>query len=169
MPSLRAVVSGFFAGRRKARSRNEWGKCSDAARTICGGGERFCECRESCRASLRARITCQRSELRLRKTGSLGQAPRAGPTPAASPSFFPLDGDVGHGLALFRDSFTGTPNVGFGYSDSGARDYRIGWRLTSAVEGDPGFEANLDATRREAANDNHAAEHAVMLKSLMRW
>ncbi len=41
-------------------------------------------------------------------------------------------------------------------------------RVTSAVEGDPGFEVNLDATRREAANDNDA-EHGVMLRSSIRW
>ena len=79
-----------------------------------------------------------------------------------------FDAEVGYGLALWGDRFTGTPNVGFGLSDT-ARDYRIGWRLTSAVRGDPGFEVSLDATRREAANDNGDAEHGVMLRSLVRW
>ena len=85
-----------------------------------------------------------------------------------------LEGELGYGLSLFGDRFTGTPNVGFGFSD-GARDYRIGWRLTSAVRGDAGFEVNLDATRRETANDNGAlagpglAEHGVMLRGTMRW
>ena len=78
-----------------------------------------------------------------------------------------LDGEVGYGMALMGDRFTGTPNVGFGMSET-AREYRMGWRLTSAVSGDPGFEISLDATRREAVNDNDA-EHGVMLKSLMRW
>ena len=79
-----------------------------------------------------------------------------------------LRGEMGYGMALFGDRFTGTPNLGFGMSDGGARDYRIGWRLTSAVEGDPGFEVNLDAIRREAANDNDA-EHGVMLRGRIRW
>ena len=78
-----------------------------------------------------------------------------------------LQGEMGYGMALLGDRFTGTPNVGFGMSDT-AREYRMGWRLTSADPGDPGFEIGLDATRREAANDN-APEHGVMLKSLMRW
>ena len=78
-----------------------------------------------------------------------------------------LDGEVGYGMALLGDRFTGTPNVGFGMSEA-AREYRMGWRLTSAVLGDPGFEVSLDATRREAANDNDA-EHGVMLRSLFRW
>ncbi len=78
-----------------------------------------------------------------------------------------FDAEAGYGLALFGDRFTGTPNVGFGLSET-AREYRMGWRLTSAVEGDPGFEVSLDATRREAVNDN-AAEHGVMLRSTIRW
>ena len=72
------------------------------------------------------------------------------------------------GMALFGDRFTGTPHVGFGLSDT-AREYRMGWRLTSAVRGDPGFEVSLDATRREAANANEPAEHGVMLRSQIRW
>ena len=79
-----------------------------------------------------------------------------------------FDAEVGYGMALLGDRFTGTPNLGFGLSGDGARDLRLGWRLTSAVAGDPGFEVSLDATRREAANDN-AAEHGVMLRSLIRW
>ena len=79
-----------------------------------------------------------------------------------------LEGELGYGLPLFGDRFTGTPNVGFGLSDT-ARDWRIGWRLTSAVRGDPGFEVNLDATRREAANGNEPAEHGVMLRGAIRW
>jgi len=82
-----------------------------------------------------------------------------------------FDAELGYGMALFGDRFTGTPNVGFGMSEA-AREYRMGWRLTSAVRGDPGFEVNLDATRREAVNDNGSgsgAEHGVMLRSVVRW
>ena len=79
-----------------------------------------------------------------------------------------LEGEVGYGLALFGDRFTGTPNLGFGLSDT-ARDWRIGWRLTSAARGDPGFEAHLDATRRERAHGDEPPEHAVMLTGVARW
>ncbi len=79
-----------------------------------------------------------------------------------------LNAELGYGLPLFGDRFTGTPNVGFGLSDT-SRDYRIGWRLTSAVRGDPGFEVNLDATRREPANDNGSVEHGLMLRGSIRW
>ena len=73
-----------------------------------------------------------------------------------------------YGLAAFGGHFTGTPNVGFGLSDA-ARDYRIGWRLTSAVRGVSGFELNLDATRREAANGGEPPEHGVMLRGALRF
>ncbi len=83
-----------------------------------------------------------------------------------------LEGELGYGLPLLGDRFTGTPNVGIGLLGTGARDYRIGWRLTSAMRNDPGFEVNLDAMRREAANGNGAGvapEHGVMLRATMRW
>ena len=79
-----------------------------------------------------------------------------------------FDAEVGYGMALWGDRFTGTPNVGFGLSET-AREYRMGWRLTSAVRGDPGFEVSLDATRREAANDDGKAEHTLMLRSAVTW
>ena len=79
-----------------------------------------------------------------------------------------LTAEAGYGMALFGGGFTGTPNFGLGLADGGARDWRLGWRLTSAVEGDPGFEVNLDAVRREAADDA-APEHGVMLRGTVRW
>ncbi len=78
-----------------------------------------------------------------------------------------LEGEIGYGLAMFGGRFTGTPNLGFGLSEVGARDYRIGWRLTSAIEGFSGFEVNLDATRKEPANA--PVEHGVMLRAAVRW
>ena len=79
-----------------------------------------------------------------------------------------LDAEVGYGMALFTGRFTGTPNLGLGLSDT-AREMRMGWRLTSAVLNNPGFEVSLDATRREPANSNEPPEHGVMLRSAVRW
>ena len=79
-----------------------------------------------------------------------------------------LEGEVGYGLAAFGGAFTGTPNLGFGLSDS-ARVYRLGWRLTPAARGDSGFEVNLDATRREAAGDDAVPEHAIRLELGVRF
>ena len=83
-----------------------------------------------------------------------------------------LQGELGYGLPLFGDRFTGTPNLGFGLTGTGARDYRIGWRLTSALPDDPGFEVSLDATRKEPATTNGPApppEHGVTLHGTIRW
>ena len=67
---------------------------------------------------------------------------------------------------MFGGGCTGTPHLGFGLSETG-RDYRLGWRLTSALRGDPGFEIGLAATRREAANAD--AEHGIALRGVIRW
>ena len=79
-----------------------------------------------------------------------------------------LEGEIGYGIALRGGGFTGTPNLGFGLSDGGTRDWRVGWRLTSAVPRDPGFAVNLDAMRKEPANDA-APEHGVLLNGTLRW
>ena len=76
-----------------------------------------------------------------------------------------LDVEVGYGTAV-SGGFTGTPNVGFGLTDA-ARTWRMGWRLTPPP-GAGGFELNLDAISREAADDGDA-EHGAMLKGLIRW
>ena len=78
------------------------------------------------------------------------------------------EGEMGYGLALFGDRFTGTPNLGAGFSET-ARAWRAGWRLTSVVPNDPGFEVNLDATRKEAVGGTAPPEHGVTLKGTIRW
>ena len=77
-----------------------------------------------------------------------------------------LEAELGYGIAMFDGGFTGTPHLGVGLTETG-RDYRLGWRLTSARRGDPGFEINLDATRSEAANAD--AEHGIALRGVIRW
>ena len=80
-----------------------------------------------------------------------------------------LQAEAGYGLPLAGGRFTGTPNVGLGLADGGARDWRIGWRLTSAVPDDSGFELTLDALRREAAGGATPPDHGLMLRGAMRW
>ena len=79
-----------------------------------------------------------------------------------------LQGELGYGLAAFGGGFTGTPNVGFGLTDT-AREVRLGWRLTPVAQDRSGFELNLDAMRRESAGDDTAPEHGVMLRGAIRW
>ena len=78
-----------------------------------------------------------------------------------------LSGELGYGLPAFGGGFTGTPNLGFGLSSDGARDWRLGWRLTPALRGGSRFEVSLDATRREGAGE--PAEHGAMLTGTFRW
>jgi len=93
------------------------------------------------------------------------EMPRGGPGVSAGG----FEGELGYGLGHFGGRFTGTPNVGFGASDGGGREVRIGWRLTPAVPGYPGFEINVDATRRESANGNEPPGHGAMLTGAIRW
>ena len=79
-----------------------------------------------------------------------------------------LEGEIGYGVVLFGGGIAGMPNLGFGLSDGGARDWRVGWRLTSALPRDPGFVVNLDAMRKEPANDA-TPEHGVLLSGTLRW
>ena len=78
-----------------------------------------------------------------------------------------LAGEFGYGIPAFGGAFTGTPNVGFGLSDT-ARDYRVGWRLTQTMPGTAGVEVSLDATRTESAGAE-APQHGVMLRGALRW
>ena len=80
-----------------------------------------------------------------------------------------LEGEIGYGWPAFGGAFTGTPNLGFGLSDGGARDWRIGWRLAPARASAAGFEVSLDATLSEPANDADPPVHGVMLRGAMRW
>ena len=79
-----------------------------------------------------------------------------------------LEATLGYGMPVFGGRFVGTPELGLGLSESG-RDYRLGWRLGLADSARVGFDLNLEATRREAANDDRVAEHGAQLKLNLRW
>ena len=78
-----------------------------------------------------------------------------------------LEGRIGYGLAVHGGRFTGTPELGYGRSDRG-RDLSLGWRLTREGRDAGSFEASLEATRRETANDNDP-EHGVGFRLTTRW
>ena len=78
-----------------------------------------------------------------------------------------LEGRVGYGLAVYGERFTGTPELGYGLSDSG-RDLSLGWRLTREGRDAGSFEASLETTRRETANDNDP-EHGIGFRLTARW
>ena len=78
-----------------------------------------------------------------------------------------LEARLGYGFALFGGAFVGTPEVGFGVSESG-RDYRLGWRFGLARRNRVDLELGIEATRREAVNDDVGAEHTVGLTATAR-
>ena len=75
---------------------------------------------------------------------------------------------LGYGFAAFGDRFTATPELGLGLSN-GQREYSLGWRLDLAGRGPTALDLRLEATRREAANDNVDPEHGVGLGVTARW
>ncbi|MCY4440247.1 MAG: hypothetical protein OXE53_08565 [Deltaproteobacteria bacterium] len=79
-----------------------------------------------------------------------------------------LEARLGYGIAMFGDRFVGTPEIGFGLSRT-SRDYRLGWRLGLANHHRVSLLLSLEAVRREAANDDREATHAVGLRTTARW
>jgi len=79
-----------------------------------------------------------------------------------------LDTELGYGLSL-SGGLTGTPYAGLGLGEADARDWRLGLRFSS--DRLRSFSLGVEATRREAANDNGAgkAGHGVMVSGAIRW
>ena len=79
---------------------------------------------------------------------------------------------AGYGFAMFGGGFTGTPEIGFGLSESAsgsARDYSLGWRLTRFGSGPGSLEFSLEARRRESANDDVPPEHGTGFTVTATW
>ena len=79
-----------------------------------------------------------------------------------------LEMKLGYGLSAFGDRFTFTPELGVGLSDGG-RDYSLGWRLDLAQRGPTSLALELEATRRERANDDREPDHAIGFRLRARW
>ena len=79
-----------------------------------------------------------------------------------------FEAKLGYGLGAFGGRFTMTPEVGFGLSND-HREYGLGWRLNPARGDRSPFELRLDATRREAANDDAEPGHGLQLRLNARW
>ena len=71
-----------------------------------------------------------------------------------------LETRFGYGFPLFGGRYTGTPEIGFGLTETG-REYIHKWRL--AEEQSEGFVFGLDVegTRRESVTDNSGTEHVI--------
>ena len=73
--------------------------------------------------------------------------------------------ELGYGLGLGGAPGVVTPYAGVSLADGGERRLRTGARWAIAERATLG----LEATRREAANDEAAPEHGVMLRGSLRW
>ena len=74
---------------------------------------------------------------------------------------------LGYGVPMFGGRFVGTPEIGLGLSDS-EREIRLGWRLGLARrEGNVSLE--LEAARRESANDDGEPEDRIAARLSLRW
>ena len=78
-----------------------------------------------------------------------------------------LEATVGYGMPVLGGRFTGTPEFGLGFSESG-RDWRLGWRLGLAGSERGAFGLGVDATRHEPADDG-APETRLGMTATMRW
>ncbi len=78
-----------------------------------------------------------------------------------------LRAEAGYGIPVYGGRYTGTPNVGYGASDGGATDWRVGWRLEPVRTEGPRIGLSLDAVRSEPADGD--ARHGVLLRGAIRW
>ena len=79
-----------------------------------------------------------------------------------------FEAKLGYGFGAFGDRFTMTPELGLGLSND-SREYGLGWRLNPSRGDRSSFELRLDATRREAVNDDARPEHGLQLRLNARW
>ena len=78
-----------------------------------------------------------------------------------------LEAKFGYGFGVFGSGVTMTPEAGIELAND-SRTWGLGWRLNPS-DGDRAFELRLDATRREAANDDFEPEHGFQLQLNARW
>ena len=78
-----------------------------------------------------------------------------------------LRAEAGYGMPVLGGRFTGTPNAGVGLDGDGAREARVGWRLTPAAQDAADLEVSLDAAHRETGEGAPAG--SLMLKGTIRW
>ncbi len=71
-----------------------------------------------------------------------------------------LETRFGYGFPLFGGRYTGTPEIGFGLTETG-REYIHKWRLAEARSEGFVFGLDVEGTRRESVTDNSGTEHVI--------
>lgn len=78
-----------------------------------------------------------------------------------------LTAQAAYGLPILAGRYTGTPWIGAGVLES-RRDYRVGYRISSARPSKADVRVGIEGLRRESDGDA-ATEHTVNLRFAMRW
>ncbi len=79
-----------------------------------------------------------------------------------------LNAETGYGFPIADGRFTGTPYVGFGLS-GGAREHRLGYRLSLARGEAVTFRMKLEVTTRRNSGHGAKNDRAVMLGGDVSW
>ena len=91
-------------------------------------------------------------------------APLADRTASDAPARWTME--AAWGVPVLKGRFTGSPHAGLGLAP-GARDYRLGWRLTPQAATAPDLSLGVTATHRES--DTTDPEHRVGVEATIRW
>ena len=79
-----------------------------------------------------------------------------------------LEAKLGYGMPVLGSRLVGTPELGLGLTGT-SREYTAGWRFALARRESVAFDLALEAVRREAANDDGAAEDRIGLALRLRY
>ena len=73
-----------------------------------------------------------------------------------------------YGMHVFGGGFTGTPEVGLGFSGT-ERRIRLGWLLEGPTVRNLGFNMKFEGSRQEVTNEERKPEYGIGLQILARW
>ena len=73
-----------------------------------------------------------------------------------------LEAKLGYGFALFGGGWTGTPEVGLGWSET-VRETEVGWRLAESRGAGLVFGLDVEGARVERVAEGEAPEHRLGL------
>ena len=75
---------------------------------------------------------------------------------------------LSYGMHVLGGGFTGTPHVGYGFSDT-QRRIRMGWRLGGPKARNLGFSMQVEGSRQDVTSEKSEPEHDIRFKVQMRW
>ena len=79
-----------------------------------------------------------------------------------------ITAEAAYGFPILSGRFTGAPWAGIGMLENG-RDYRLGYRISSAGPSSSGMQLSIEGVRRENNHGDREAEHAIDLRLGLDW